>query len=361
MKGLDYRDTNTRKAEGGMDEMTSLDFYRTKENKIERHLDDAREICLAGLATMTQRSFAEKTKLSDRIHDRLDIKGYVKASGLPTLDDSESVDALKTDVNNWLDADHQNEKLFAQIGSEAHEKHILSWNTSLDIWFAFVAELRSKFAAGAGALDVTEDGIIMTKTSKGATVSRFNIKVSATDMPVRIVMDLASKFKQNAHILDAGFKMKTLQNKPNDRDGVIIYSTAEAFSHIAQVLRSTFRGDISYHDRHADPAIFGGINLKDADGTDFPAIRVCVEPRSIGVDFTTFNDMQSTVLSEALIAYIQTHYDSNKDMLLEDFYFDSEDANEHWKVEFPQFYNQAARKILGENTNLNNIAFFSHN
>ena len=73
----------------------------------------------------------------------------------------------------------------------------------------------------------------------------------------------------------------------------------------------------------------------------------------------TFNDMQATILSEALISYIQTYYDGNKDALLEHFHESEEDAAAQWRSEFPRFYDQAARHILGENANVSNIAFFS--
>lgn len=360
MTGLDERDANTRKAEGVTDEMASLDFYRGKENKIERHLDDAQKICLSGLALMTQKEFEEKIGLRNHPHDRLDIKRYVKASGLPMINDAESIEEFKKDADNGLDANRRNEILHAHMSPGEHEKYLQSWNRNLDAWDAFVADLKSRFARNSGSIDVTEDDILTTKAAhKESLVFRFNIKVPATDIPVRVAMELASQFEQNAHILDGGFRMKTLTNEPNDRDGIIIYSTAAAFPHIVQVLWSAFRGNTSYHDRHAEPAIFGGINLKDADGTDLPSIRVCVEPHALGADFMTFNDMQSTILSEALIAYVQTHCDGKKDQLLEDFYFDSEDANTRWSVEFPKFYNQAAKHLLGEDVNVNNIAFFS--
>ena len=338
--------------------MASLDFYRKKENSIERHLDDARDICLAGLARMSQRNFEDVTRLTYHM-DRLDLKGYVKASRLPTFDDAESVEEFKKNIENEFDRDYRNEVLHARIGPEEHERYVQSWDNALDVWDVFVADLRSRFVAGKSTIDVSKDGILFTKTVSAApTVSRFNIKVPANEMPLRIVMDLALQFEKNSHILEAGFQMKSLSSEPKDRDGVIIYSTEAAFPHIVQVLRSTFRGNTNYHDRHADPAIFGGINLKDADGTNFPAIRVCAEPREIGADFMTFNDMQSTILSEALIAYVQAHHDGNKDMFVEDFYYDNDDANVRWNAEFPNFYNQAARQILGDSININNVAFF---
>ena len=192
-------------------------------------------------------------------------------------------------------------------------------------------------------------------------VARINIKVPETISPYHVVMQLAEKLSHDDVVTTGGFQMKSLRGDSSDRDGVIIYATADSFKGICSILRDYFRNDYHYHDRNADCAIFGGVALEDSDGSKFPSIRVCAEPESVSSRLSarwTFNDLQATILSEAVLDYVAAQYHGDKLAMLKDFNTNHSEAYETGYREFPKVYRKAVGDVLGDEERAKNIAFF---
>ena len=74
---LEGRPNVTRKVENPTDEMVHLEYYKHKENSIQRHSEDARTISFACLAVMTQKKFANASEHKEKYPgnmDNLDLK-----------------------------------------------------------------------------------------------------------------------------------------------------------------------------------------------------------------------------------------------------------------------------------------------
>lgn len=368
-----------RTIESSPDKGLSLEYYRNKNNGIERHLDDALKVCLAKLSLMSGvsvRMFIEDIPLRKKFThepaiDPLRMKPLLKISGVPRVNDvsTNQADQVSTpeefavQVTASLDDSVYEQNINSFMTKEQLSSHYESVRAQEEEWRVYVERTRELHNEGKSNVMVYgSQEVIMTSCTDFDCVARINIKVPSTgDIPHSIVRKLADKFVTHETIIASDFQMKSLTGNPRDRDSVIIYTSEGSFPEIAKIVREHFRDDFHYHDRHADPAVFGGVALEDKDGSKFPAIRVSAEPESLSKRFNfmwTFNDLQATLLGEALVAYISQYYDGDKDAMLQDFISQYDSAYEVWYKHFPTCYQDAVMMVAGNDADARNIAFF---
>lgn len=367
----DQQKNGTCALENSPDTRLQLEYYKNKNNGIERHLDDALKIALA---TCVSRSHAEIKQLIDhrnsRIrmyqngqpqYDPLTMKEIIKTSEMPSIETSFSVEDYKVQVADACDINKRFEKMFEGLTEDEIAKQEKKFEKESEEWNMYTENLNQLFYAGKSKImSFGNQSVIMT-SAPIQCVARINIKVPADVSPYHVVMQLAEKFTKNEAIIEGGFQMKSLRGQSSDRDSVIIYATQGSFKNIVSVVREQFRNDYHYHDRNAEPAIFGGVALEDEDGSKFPSVRVCAEPESISRRLSshwTFNDLQATILSEAVIDYINNNYNGDKEAMVKDFSEKYLDAYERWCERFPKLYKQAVGYVLGDEEKAKNIAFF---
>lgn len=342
----------------------TIEYYKGKSNGPERHAEDALSICLAALTRIkesTFRAYIEDTvqevtsyphTLTPRL-DPLDIKECVKSGILPNIEESSSISEFTDAVSHIND-----DSIYRDIGS-----HVLdSMRVQDEAWGAYVESVRQKSYEGGSVIVYGPQNVLMTRESISAKfVARFNIKTPISISPYEITHVLGEIFEKNETILKNGFQLKSLRGDSCDRDSVIVYATEGSFQEIAKVLEEYFKNNFQYHDRNADKAIFGGVALESGDGSKFPAIRICAEPDSISGTLSshwTFNDLQATILTQALGYFIEAHFEKSKDTMLNFFVNDYLEGLMLWEKEFPTFYKKAVEDFFGEEVGVSNIAFF---
>ncbi len=343
-----------------------LDYYRNKNNGIERHLDDALTILLATLTRCEQKHIDSLIQSQKRgvvigatTTDALDIKRPLKTEGLPSIHMTESIESYAKQVEEAFDQDKHFEKQIKGLSDDEITALTNTFEQEDAEWAMYTQELNQKFSRGESPIMSYGNQSIIKTPGTTHCVARINIKVPETVSPYQVVMELAKKFSNDKTVVANGFQMKSLTGTSSDRDGVIIYSSEEAFASLCSIVTDHFRDDFHYHDRHADPAIFGGVALEDVDGSKFPSIRVSAEPESINQKLgMTFNDLQATLLSEAVLEYLALYYEGNKLHMLHDFIVAYDEAYEKWCQEFPKLYRKAVVAIVGPEAKCSNIAFF---
>ncbi len=342
----------------------TFEYYKGKSNGPERHAEDALRICLAALTRIkesTFRAYIENTVQgvtypntdTPRL-DPLDIKECVKSGVLPHIEESSSVSEFSDAVSHIND-----DSIYRDMDS-----HVLdSIRVQDEAWEAYVESVKQRSYQGGKVIVYGPKNVLMTPESIGAKfVARFNIKTPIKVSPYEITQVLGKIFEENETILKNGFQMKSVRGDSRDRDSVIVYATEGSFSEIAKVLEECFKDDFQYHDRNADNAIFGGVVLESGDGSKFPAIRICAEPDSVSEklsSYWTYNDLQATIITQALGYFIEAHFEKSKDKMLNFFVNDYLDGLVLWEKEFPTLYKKAVEDFFGEEMGVSNIAFFT--
>jgi hypothetical protein len=350
--------------ERGATSHTNIEHYKEKRNGAERHAEDALRICLAALTKIKEYDLkgyiedlevhAKLARSSNPRLDPLNIKRFVKSGVLPSIEQFNSLPEF-SDALSHIDDDSIYENMNPDV--------LDSIRAQDEAWETYVASIKQKSYEGGPLIVSGSQNVLLTRESIGAKfVARFNIKTPITISPYEVVQALAKIFEENKTILKNGFQLKSLSGNSWDRDSVIVYSTEGSFSEIAKILDEYFKDNYQYHDRNADKAIFGGVALESSDGSKFPAIRICAEPDSISNKLSsnwTFNDLQSTIIGRVLGYFVATHFNGSKEAMLEYFAADYLAGLSLWEDEFPVVYEKSAKDLLGEEIELNNIAFFS--
>lgn len=344
----------------------SIEYYKAKHNPIDRHLDHALKIVLARLTNMDQKKYEDESdpRWADS-QDVLDLKTYVVAFELPSIDQYETLDSFQEAVRDARDSDKlANDYLrrLSERGGQAAVDHFISEQERFyDEVEAYFLDIQRGKVLGLGVSGPSPIGNIISSANfkDDGRVYRINIKVSPGDYPVFLVKQLAEKFTKNPKPIPAGFAMKTLLGDTNARDSVIVYVPEDSFEGAAKIVTEHFEDNWQYHDRHADTGVFGGVALEAPDGSKFPGIRVTVDPPSLEPPVgDTFNGLQAHILSLSVIEYVKQYYHGDKDKMMSHFMSDYDTAEQLWNGHFVRCYEKNARKVLGPKASMKNIAFF---
>ncbi len=344
----------------------SIEYYKAKENSIERHLGHALKIVLADLANTDQKTY-ERDSNSDtrRLHDALDLKTCVVTFDLPDIQNFDSFEDFQEAAGDSHKLNRQTNEYIRRLqkieGAAAVDAFLQEDDRLLDIAEEYFEQIRMgnipglKVKGNGTALDIIKS----ENYQKGGRVYRINIKAALTDRPVYLVKELAEKLVQNIDSLPADFQIKTLLGDTNSRDSVIVYVPEDSFDGAAKIVTEHFQNNWQYHDRHADTGIFGGVALEAPDGSKFPGIRVAIDPPTLETPVEdTFNGLQAHILSLSVIEYVKQYYHGDKDRMMKHFMNDYDIAEQLWNTHFPRFYEKNAREVLGPKASMRNIAFF---
>ncbi|MFZ1627042.1 MAG: hypothetical protein WAT81_04535 [Candidatus Moraniibacteriota bacterium] len=344
----------------------SIEYYKAKNNSIDRHLDHALKIVLTRLANMDQEKYKrESDPRWANSHDVLDLKTYMVKFELPSIDQHETFEGFQEAAPDANDPDKQYDDYLLQLSEregQAAVDYFLSEQERLyDEVAAYFSDIEAGKIQGLRVTNPSPIGGILSSTNfkEGGRVYRINIKAIPADHPVSLVKQLADKFSENRPSVPAGFTIKTLLGDTNSRDSVIVYVPEESFEGAAKVVTEHFQGNWQYHDRHADAGIFGGVALEAPDGSKFPGIRVAVDPPSLEpLVGDTFNGLQAHILSLSVIEYVKQYYHGDKDKMMSHFMSDYDTAEQLWHAHFGRLYEKNARTVLGPKASMKNIAFF---
>ena len=344
----------------------SIEYYKAKENPIQRHLDHALKIVLADLANTDQKTYERDSNPDKvRLHDALDLKIYVVTFDLPDIQHFDSLEEFQKVASDSHELNKQTaehiHRLQEREGDGAADAFLTEDNRLYDETKEYFDAIRSGRIPGLKAIGNGSnlDIIKSNNFKKGGRVYRINIKAAPTDKPVYLVKQLSEKLTQNSKLTPDGFQIKTLMGDTNSRDSVIVYVPEGSFEGAAKIVTEHFQGNWQYHDRHADAGIFGGVALEAADGSKFPGIRVAVDPPSLDPPVQdTFNGLQAHILSLSVIDYVKQYYHGDKDKMMNHFMSDYDTAEQMWNSHFSRFYEKNASAVLGPKASMKNIAFF---
>ncbi len=318
---------------------TSLEYYKAKNNQISRHVEDLLPVILHKL-TYFSKSDYEKIAQSKKIPDFLDMKVLLQASYLHEPGHSHP----QSDIGK-----------IKKMSDEERENFLIVATKEQDTYFELEERIERGEVPGLCVRNAGGRDAIATVSKSEEVAVRVNIKVNSKTTHSEIIRQLVNLFRAKEDLLLSGFQIKTLQGDNDIRDGVIVYLPKASFKNASEIIVNFFKNDPDYTDRHTEPGIMFGTALETDDGIKLQGIRVTEEPKGR----TTFNTMQAEIVSEAVFLYVRDEYSGNKDAMLEDFEDDYHTAFSKWEAEFPEYYEKSAKKLVGENANLRNIAFLS--
>lgn len=344
----------------------SIEYYKAKNNSIERHLDHALKIVLADLAYMDQKTYEQDSSHDNgEVHDALDLKTYVVTFDLPDIQQFDTLEQFRDASGDSYHLNTQTNKHIRRLregeGAAAVDAFLAEDNRLHDEAKAYFDSVRSGKVPGlkSSGKGTTLHIIGSDHYRKAGRTYRINIKAAPTDKPVYLVKQISEKLAQNPGAVPSGFKIKTLLGDTNSRDSVIVYVPEGSFEGAAKIVTEHFQDNWQYHDRHADTGIFGGVALEAPDGSKFPGIGVTVDPPSLDPPVEdTFNGLQADILSRSVIEYIKQYYHSDKDKMLRHFMSDYDTAERLWNAHFARYYEKHAQVVLGPKASMKNIAFF---
>jgi hypothetical protein len=344
----------------------SIEYYKAKDNPIQRHIGHALKIVLAGLASMDQKTYVrDSSPDKGRLHDALDLKTHVVTFDLPGIEQFDTLVDFQEEARNSHKLNKQTNEHIRRLqetkGDAAADAFLLEDERLFDEAKEYFERIRSGNVPGlkTHGNGTTLDIIKSENFQKGGRVYRINIKAAFTDRPVYLVKELAEKLAQNPNLIPAGFQIKTLMSDTNSRDSVIVYVPKDSFEGAAKIVTEHFQDNYQYHDRHADDGVFGGVALEAEDKSKFPGIRVTIDPPSLDPPVQdTFNGLQAHLLSLSVIDYVKQYYHGDKDRMIEHFMNDYDTAEQLWNAHFARLYESHASVVLGPQASMKNIAFF---
>jgi len=331
----------------------NLEYYKAKNNSVSRHIDDLLKVVLSDLVLTNQKEYAHDA--SSRAEDPLDIKYGLQKSFLPRISEYPTLEEYGEYVKSYKNISSQSfEGKMERMKPDVREKLLTRYNDETEKYVSLVDAIK---AGGIPSLYVGDGGgaeAISTVDHEDVTL-RLNIKVDAEDSVYGLIEKVVQEFMKDKDVMKYGFQIKTLSGDSDTRDGIIIYLPNNSFAPAGTIITNFFKDNVQYHDRHADPGIMFGVDLEADDGSKFPGIRVTEEPKA----YSTFNTMQADIVSHAVIDYVQDFFAGDKDKMIESFKQDYDEALWRWEQEFPNYYEKSAKKLIGDNANLQNIAFLS--
>lgn len=321
-------------------ERFTLEYYKQKENTIEDHSRAVLHAILACIASLKEGNITEG-----------DIKDFLVSGDIPVVDifsDAESyAEAIGEAIMKRLD-DEPPLKLNKESERLLREKWIKEVESDQQYIEAIengqVPGLETSIRGGVAAIGTT-----IAPTSLGY---RLNIKVSFPEKCSHVKTDLVRAFVQNPTILNDFFAIKTF-GMESVLDGVIIYFQEGNASEIIEAVAKYCETTNLSHYRHVS-GITMGQPIEDSTGKNLEAVRLTDEP---GKEFHTFNSLQSKIILSALKAFLEKNYDGKKEEFLNHMFEDPTKVEEIWDKEFPYFYKEAAKEIIGENPYFKNVAF----
>ena len=349
----------------------TVEYYKNKSNGIERNSDDVLEAVLFLLTTKSKMDFEVESKLCDNYradtkedkqpeYDALSIKEILQLSYLPTLSGI-SLEEFTHSVKSFerFRAWESKLKTYLDGMSEVDREAFLEKRNRLnEIGLNYYRSVEKGEIEGLGMVSAGGISAISTKTydSKTARGYRVNIKTNPLSVETSpfVVSELVKRLYTKKDAMNAGFMIKIMHGENSTRDGIIMYVKAGAFTDVVEVVTTYFDDNPSYHDRHADKGIMFGTSLESADKRKFPGIRVTTDPKK---PFYTFNYLQAGIISPAVIDYIRKYYRGSHTAMLRHFDEDYFGASEQWEQNFPPIYKNVARDVLGNNQQLDNLAF----
>lgn len=334
----------------------TLEYYKNKQNGIERNLDDVLASLLPVLVTRNATRYKSDVQGYLQPHplayDALDIKGSLQTAYRPDPSQIGDYETYKKAASEmWFD-DGQ-EKQLSRLTEAELKRYIKDRNEKVRKALDYYKEIELGKIPGLELKDMGGVSGIATK-QKSKTTLRINIKVHPQDNPYVIIENLTKSFIEDSSVVKNGFRIKTLTGNTGARDGIIVYIPDSNFTGISKKVTDYFKDNFAYHDRHADPSIMFGTSLEAEDGSKFPSIRVVAEPPE---EFMTYNQMQASLVSRATIAYIEKYFSGDKDRLIKAFRDNYFEAYLHFEQHFPQCYKASAKTVFGNDVSLSNLAF----
>ncbi len=313
------------------------EYYRNKRNTILRHLEEVTEVILESLIKISDNQYSTLKHSQDKgAKDALDLK----SSLLRAHPFSDTWGSLEEHLPQ-----DQLEDLAYQLNKKFEE------------YSQFLDDLAAGNIRGLTLLERPPQNFIRTNNFDSVdTKYRINIKVNPRAGEYGTILNMVRSFQNDDDLVAGGFQIKTLNG--DTRDAVIVYLPERSFSLAAKHIIDLFKDDPYYNDRHSDPGIMFGVPVEFKEGRKMPGVRVTEEPAG-EYDHSTFNTMQADVLSCATILYIQEVYKGDKARFCEDLGDLESDGRIKWEQDFPSYYARAAKDLVGEGANLDNIAFLS--
>lgn len=349
----------------------TIEYYKNKSNGIERNLDDVLEAVLFNLATKTKDDFDRESKACEKNrndttknktleYDALSIKEILQLPYLPTLN-GDTLEGYRDDVQAFKYFLTTESKFSDYIDGLSEEEKSSFFEESNRVNEIGLNYYRSVENGEVNGMEMVLSGGVQAFSTKnyeaGSQVPwyRVNIKVDpfSPETPAFIITNLVKELSKKEGVMKAGFRCKVMA-EGSCRDGIIIYTPKDAFTGVADVVTKYFDDNPGYHDRHADKGIMFGTPLETADRRKFPGIRVTADPKE---PFTTFNYLQAAIVSLATVDYVKKYYGNDHTKMLHDFGTDYYDAFLKWEQHFPSIYKNAVKEVLGNDQQVDNIAF----
>lgn len=337
LEGFNHSNVHESDIERGVESHEAIftpEYYKRKKNTILRHIEEVTEVIMSRLLEISNEKYRKIEQ--DDSADALDLKAsLVRAHPFSTT--WEQLEESKPEEDLQGLADQRNKKL--------------------DEYMNFLEDLSAGRVAGLTVLHRGSQDFIQTNNFDVVDVKyRINIKVDVYDSVYDFMVKIASSFKEDSNLIAGGFQIKTLNE--DARDAIIIYLPESSFPMAAKHIIDLFKDNEGYNDRHSDKGIMFGVPLEYEEGGKLPGIRVTEEPAG-NYNYSTFNTMQADILSKAVILYIHDVYKGDKTKACEDLGDLESDGRIKWEQDFPSYYARAAKDLVGEGANLDNIAFLS--
>lgn len=308
---------------------TSIEYYRSKRNDIERNIDELLPHLLAGIANGPF-----------RIPN--DIKDCLQARELPRPQEVRTKEEYKKRLEESSDKRFQAPDFES---TEAQEEYLERNDEALD----FLGLIKN---GSVNSLATYRMGGVLgygNRNNPGDSTYRICIGVEGNILSnYAVIADLLHLCLENKHLTGKQFRMKTFGHT-HITDDVIIYGDKDSIPELIGMV-----GDYCYDEGIGNQeGILFGQPIGTTWGTKLPGVRLVAEPQQQ----MTYNDLQSQIVFDGLEDFVQQEYGGNQERFFDSFFADYDKAFGLFKARFPSLYNTSAKRIVGENANLQNLAF----